>query len=172
MVRILDWGKVRYERQKKERESKKKTAVIEVKEIKYRPTIDEHDRDIKTAQARRFLGKGNKVKVTVFFRFRQLRRPELGTEILDRVTKDLADVALVENRSRMEGRQMIMILAPLHLVNKEKEAAAKEAAAKDTAPREAAPKEAAPKEAAPKPAAEPKAELPKSEPKVVAAASE
>lgn len=148
VVRILDWGKVRYERQKKERESKKKTAVIEVKEIKYRPTIDEHDRDIKTAQARRFLGKGNKVKVTVFFRFRQLRRPELGTEILDRVTKDLADVALVESRSRMEGRQMIMVLAPLHLVNKEKEAAAKEAA--------------------PKPAAEP----PKSEPKVVAAASE
>lgn len=112
VVRILDWGKVRYEKQKKERESKKKAAVIEVKEIKYRPTIDEHDFDIKTSQARRFLGKGNKVKVTVFFRFRQMRRPELGNDILDKVTQKLADVAIVESRSRMEGRQMVMVLAP------------------------------------------------------------
>jgi translation initiation factor IF-3 len=115
VVRILDWGKVRYEKQKKERESKKKTAVIEVKEIKYRPTIDGHDFDIKTAQARRFLTKGNKVKVTVFFRFRQLRRPELGAEILDKVVRDLAEVASVESRSKMEGRQMVMVLAPLHM---------------------------------------------------------
>jgi translation initiation factor IF-3 len=115
VVRILDWGKVRYERQKRERESKRKAAVIEIKEVKYRPTIDDHDFDIKTQQARRFLGKGQKVKVTVFFRFRQLRRPELGAEILDKVTQQLADVAVVENRSRMEGRQMVMVLAPQHM---------------------------------------------------------
>ncbi len=115
VVRILDWGKVRYEKQKKDRESKKKASVIEVKEIKYRPTIDEHDFDIKTAQAKRFLSKGNKVKVTVFFRFRQLRRPELGVEILDKVTRDLAEVGTVETRSKMEGRQMIMVLAPLNM---------------------------------------------------------
>ena len=80
VVRIMDWGKVRYERQKKERESKKKATVIEVKEVKYRPTIDGHDFDLKTKRARRFLEKGKKVKVTVFFRYRQLRRPELGGE--------------------------------------------------------------------------------------------
>jgi translation initiation factor IF-3 len=117
VVRILDWGKVRYERQKRERESKRKAAVIEVKEVKYRPTIDEHDFDIKTQQARRFLGKGQKVKVTVFFRFRQLRRPELGAEILDKVCQQLADVALVETRSKMEGRQMVMVLAPQHMAS-------------------------------------------------------
>lgn len=112
VVRILDWGKVRYERQKRERESKKRTTTIEVKEVKYRPTIDDHDFDIKTQRARRFLEKGNKVKITVFFRYRQLRRPELGAEILDKVTEALSDVAAVETRSRMEGRQMVMVLAP------------------------------------------------------------
>ncbi len=112
VVRILDWGKVRYERQKREKESKKKASVIEIKEVKYRPTIDGHDFDIKTSQARRFLEKGNKVKVTVFFRFRQMRRPELGNEILNKVTEQLKDVALVEHRSKLEGRQIVMILAP------------------------------------------------------------
>lgn len=112
VVRILDWGKLRYERQKRERESKKKTTTIEVKEVKYRPTIDDHDFDLKTKRARRFLDEGKKVKVTVFFRYRQLRRPELGSEILDKVTEQLSDVGVVEHRSRMEGRQMVMILAP------------------------------------------------------------
>jgi translation initiation factor IF-3 len=117
VCRILDWGKVRYERQKKEKESKKKATVIEVKEVKYRPTIDPHDFGIKTDRARRFLKKGNKVKITVFFRYRQLRRPELGTEILDKVTEELQDIAVVEHRSRMEGRQMTMILAPESLTS-------------------------------------------------------
>lgn len=113
VCRILDWGKLRYEKQKKEREAKKKTQTIEVKEVKYRPTIDQHDRDRKTGRARKFLEDGNKVKVTVFFRFRQLRRPQLGQEILDHVEQALADVALVEHRTRgLEGRQMIMILSP------------------------------------------------------------
>lgn len=112
MVRILDWGKLKYEKEKKARESRKKAHVIEVKEVKYRPNIDEHDYTIKTQRARRFLEKGKKVKVTIFFRFRQLRRPELGAEILDRVTKETEDIAVVESRSRLDGRRMILVLAP------------------------------------------------------------
>ena len=114
VVRILDWGKLRYERQKKDREAKKKTQTIEVKEVKYRPTVAEHDRDRKTDRARKFLEQGNKVKVTVFFRYRQLRRPQLGTEILDHVRDQLADISTVEHRTRgLDGRQMTMILAPI-----------------------------------------------------------
>lgn len=115
VVRILDWGKLKYEREKKARESRKKTHVIEVKEVKYRPSIDDHDYEIKTKRARKFLEQGKKVKVTIFFRYRQLRRPELGTQILDNVTKDLADVASVESRSKLDGRRMLMVLAPLSL---------------------------------------------------------
>ncbi|MEJ2084564.1 MAG: translation initiation factor IF-3 [Acidobacteriota bacterium] len=115
VVRILDWGKLKYEREKKARESRKKTHVIEVKEVKYRPSIDDHDYEIKTTRARKFLEQGKKVKVTIFFRYRQLRRPELGTQILDNVTKDLADVASVESRSKLDGRRMLMVLAPLSL---------------------------------------------------------
>lgn len=113
VCRILDWGKMKFEREKKARESRKKATTIDVKEVKYRPTIESHDFDIKTNKARDFLTKGKKVKVTVFFRYRQLRRPELGTKILDQVTERLHDVAAVENRSRLEGRQMTMILSPL-----------------------------------------------------------
>jgi translation initiation factor IF-3 len=128
VVRILDWGKVRYERQKREKESKKKASVIEIKEVKYRPTIDEHDFEIKTGQARRFLEKGFKVKVTVFFRFRQMRRPELGNEILDKVTRQTEDLAVVETRSKLEGRQIVMILAPQALAAAAAKAAAEAAA--------------------------------------------
>jgi translation initiation factor IF-3 len=111
---MMDWGKMRYEKQKREREARKKTHTIEIKEVKYRPGIGEHDRDRKTDRARKFLEKGNKVKVTIFFRYRQLRRPELGQEILDHVALQLADVCKVEYRSRgMEGRQMTMVLNPL-----------------------------------------------------------
>ena len=112
VVKIMDWGKVKFERDKKARESRKKAQVIEVKEVKYRPTIETHDFEIKTNQARRFLEKGKKVKVTIFFRDRQLRRPELGSNILDRVTEELKDVADIEHRSGLEGRQMTMILSP------------------------------------------------------------
>jgi translation initiation factor IF-3 len=123
VVRILDWGKLKYEREKKARESRKKTHVIEVKEVKYRPSIDEHDYEIKTKRARRFLEQGKKVKVTIFFRYRQLRRPELGAQILDNVTKELADVATVESRSRLDGRRMVMVLAPVALDGQKKAAA-------------------------------------------------
>ena len=112
VVRILDWGKLKYEREKKARESRKKTHVIDVKEVKYRPNIDEHDYDIKTLRARRFLNQGKKVKVTIFFRYRQLRRPELGAQILDKVVEQTADIATVESRTSLDGRRMVMVLAP------------------------------------------------------------
>lgn len=113
VCKIQDWGKVRFEREKKAKESRKKATTIDVKEVKYRPTIDTNDFDIKTKRARGFLTKGKKVKITVFFRYRQMRRPELGVKILDDVTVQLADIAEVESRSRLEGRQMIMIMSPL-----------------------------------------------------------
>lgn len=113
VVRILDWGKLKYEQEKKARESRKKQHIIEVKEVKYRPNIDDHDYDIKTKRALRFIREGKKVKFTVFFRYRQLRRPELGDEVLNRVVKDLKDVAVVESRSGMDGRRLVMVLAPI-----------------------------------------------------------
>lgn len=112
VVKILDWGKAKFERDKKARETRKKTVQVEIKEVKYRPTIDPHDFDIKTQRAERFLNEGKKVKVTIFFRYRQLRRPELGVQILDKVVERLSEIADIEMRSGLEGRQMTMVLAP------------------------------------------------------------
>lgn len=112
VVRILDWGKLKYEREKKERAARKKQHTIEVKEIKYRPNIEDHDYGIKTRKARQFLEQGKKVKVTIFFRYRQLRRPELGEEVLDRIVGDLGDIGGVESRTPMDGRRLIMVVAP------------------------------------------------------------
>ena len=113
VVKIMDWGKVKFDRDKKARESRKKTTVIEVKEVKFRPTIGDNDFNIKLNRAMRFLQEGKKVKITVFFRYRQLRRPELGAQILDKITVATADLGNVETRSRLEGRQMTMILNPV-----------------------------------------------------------
>jgi translation initiation factor IF-3 len=115
VVRVLDWGKLKYEKEKKAREAKKRAHVIEVKEVKYRPSIDEHDYELKTNRVKRFLKEGKKVKVTVFFKYRQLRRPELGDKILDRVLEETADLATLEGRSRMESRRLVMVLAPSEL---------------------------------------------------------
>lgn len=112
VCRILDWGKVKYEKEKQAREARKKTHVIEVKEVKYRPSIDTHDQERKTKKVREFLEQGKKVKVTIFFRYRQLRRPELGAEILDSVASQMEDIATVETRTRLESRRMTMVLAP------------------------------------------------------------
>ena len=112
VVKIMDWGRAKFERDKKARESRKKTVTIDVKEVKFRPTIGDNDFNIKLNRAIRFLKQGKKVKVTVFFRYRQLRRPELGVQILDKVTESTAEIATVETRSRLEGRQMTMVLAP------------------------------------------------------------
>ena len=112
VVRILDWGKVKYEKEKQAREARKKAHVIEVKEVKYRPNIGTNDFDIKTKRARKFLEQGKKVKVTVFFRYKELRRPELGSDILDRIIEQTTDVAEVEMRTRLDSRRMTLVLGP------------------------------------------------------------
>jgi translation initiation factor IF-3 len=112
VVRILDWGKVKYEKEKQARDARKKTHVIEVKEVKYRPNIDRHDMERKTEKVKDFLRKGKKVKVTVFFRYRQLRRPELGTEILNLLTEEIEGLGIVESRTDLESRRMTMVVAP------------------------------------------------------------
>lgn len=112
VVKIMDWGKAKFDRDKKARESRKKAQTIEVKEVKFRPTIGDNDFNIKLNRAIGFLEKGKKVKVTVFFRYRQLRRPELGAQIMDKVAELTAEIADVETRSKLEGRQMVMVLAP------------------------------------------------------------
>lgn len=112
VVRVMDWGKVKYEREKQAREARKKAHVIDVKEIKYRPNIGDNDFEIKTKRALKFLKAGKKVKVTVFFRYKELRRPELGSNILDRIVEQTKGLAVVETRTRMESRRMTMVLAP------------------------------------------------------------
>ncbi len=112
VVRIMDYGKFKFEQAKMARQAKKKQHVIHLKEVKYRPGIDDHDFDTKTRHARRFLEEGNKVKVTMMFRGRQVAHPELGKEVLDRVANDLADVGKIEADAKLEGKNMTMIIAP------------------------------------------------------------
>ena len=112
VCRIMDYGKFKYEEQRKAREARKKQHHVQLKEVKMRPGIEEHDFDFKTRHARRFLEEGNKVKVTMMFRGRQMAHPELGREVLDRVVQELTDVAKVESSPMMEARSMTMVLAP------------------------------------------------------------
>lgn len=113
VCKVMDWGKHRYEQQKRAKESKSKQHVIDVKEVKFRPLTDTHDFDVKVRNARRFLQKGKKVKVTVRYRGREMRRPELGRQVLDSVVEALDDVAAVESRNdRIEGRQLTLMLTP------------------------------------------------------------
>jgi translation initiation factor IF-3 len=112
VVRIMDYGKYKFEMAKQARVAKKKQHVIELKEVKYRPGIDDHDFDTKTRHARRFLEEKNKVKVTMMFRGRQVAHPELGQAVLERVATALADIGKIESAGRLEGKSMTMILAP------------------------------------------------------------
>ena len=112
VVRIMDYGKFKFEQAKMARQAKKKQHVIHLKEVKYRPGIDDHDFDTKTRHARRFLEEGNKVKVTLMYRGRQIAHPELGKLVVDRVAAELADIAKVESDAKMEGKSMTMILTP------------------------------------------------------------
>jgi translation initiation factor IF-3 len=113
VVRVMDWGKHQYEEQKRARESRRRQHTVDVKEVKLRPVTESHDFDVKLRHARRFLESGKKVKVTVRYRGREMRRPELGQELLDNVTEALEELATVETRSRhLEGRQLTMMLAP------------------------------------------------------------
>jgi translation initiation factor IF-3 len=112
VCKILDFGKYKYEEQKKKNEAKKKQKVIEVKEVKFRPSIDDHDYDVKMRSMQKFIGEGDKVKVTMRFRGRELAHQELGMDVLMRVKDDLDAVAKVEQFPRMEGRQMTMVVSP------------------------------------------------------------
>jgi translation initiation factor IF-3 len=112
VCKILDFGKFKYEEQKKKNEARKKQKIIEIKEIKLRPTIDEHDYEVKRRAMIRFLEEGDKVKVTLRFRGRELAHQDLGMQVLVRVREDLEEVAKVEQVPRMEGRQMTMVIAP------------------------------------------------------------
>jgi len=112
VCKLLDYGKYKYQEQKKAAEARKKQKVVEVKEIKFRPMIDDHDYDVKMRSMQRFFEEGDKVKVTLRFRGREMAHQELGTKLLDRVRDDTAKFAKVEQDARFEGRQMIMVLAP------------------------------------------------------------
>jgi translation initiation factor IF-3 len=112
VVKILDFGKYKYEEQKRKNEARKKQKVIEIKEIKMRPSIDHHDYEIKMRSVVKFLAEGDKVKVTLRFRGRELVHQEIGIKVLERVRGDLAERGKVEQFPRMEGRQMTMVIAP------------------------------------------------------------
>ena len=112
VCKILDYGKFKFQEQKKKNEARKRQKVVEIKEIKLRPNIDTHDYEVKARSMHRFFEEGDKVKVTLRFRGRELAHPELGMKLLQQVKADFEPVAKVEYEPRMEGRQMIMILAP------------------------------------------------------------
>ena len=113
VVKMMDYGKFKYEAARAAREARKKQHTIRVKEVKFRPGIEEHDYEFKVGHARRFLDEGNKVKLTMMFRGRQVTHPEIGLEVLARVTEDLVEVGKVESHPNMEGRVMSMVMAPL-----------------------------------------------------------
>ena len=112
VCKILDYGKYKFEAQKKANEARKKQKIIEVKEIKLRPNIDDNDYDVKMRAARRFLEEGDKVKVTMRFRGREMAHQDLGMNVLVRVRDELDELAKVEQMPKLEGRQMVMVLAP------------------------------------------------------------
>ena len=112
VAKILDYGKYKYEAQKKKNEARKKQKVIEVKEIKFRPNIEQHDYEVKMRAMNKFIDEGDKVKVTMRFRGREMAHQELGMEVLNRVKGEMDEKAKVEQHPSMEGRQMTMVLAP------------------------------------------------------------
>lgn len=112
VCRIMDFGKFRFEESKKAQANRKKQKQIQLKEVKFRPGTEEADYQIKMRNLRKFLEQGNKGKVTIRFRGREMAHRELGAELLTRVEADLEDIGVVEQRPKMEGRQMIMVLAP------------------------------------------------------------
>ncbi|AEG60707.1 translation initiation factor IF-3 [Desulforamulus ruminis DSM 2154] len=112
VCRIMDFGKFKYEQSKREKEAKKKQRIIQVKEVKLRPRIEDHDYQVKAKNAERFLKDGDKVKVTIMFRGREIVHTQLGHKLLIRLAEDLKDLCTVERQPKLEGKNMIMILAP------------------------------------------------------------
>jgi len=113
VCKIMDFGKFKYEQQKRESEARKKQKVIEVKEVKFRPNTDTHDYEVKMRSVFKFLEKGDKVKVTLRFRGREMAHINLGRDLLERVAEDVKDAGKVENMPKMEGRQMVMMIGPI-----------------------------------------------------------
>jgi translation initiation factor IF-3 len=112
VCKILDFGRFKYESQKRAAETRRNQKIVEIKEVKVRPNIDDHDYEVKMKQSRKFLEEGDKVKVTLRFRGREMAHQDLGIQLLDRVRSELNDLAKVESEPRLEGKQMIMIMAP------------------------------------------------------------
>ena len=112
VCKIMDFGKYKYEQQKREAEARKKQKIIEIKEIKFRPGTDTHDYDVKMRSVKKFLEEGDKVKITLRFRGREMAHQELGLDLLKRVAGDIEDVGKVENWPKLEGRQMVMMIGP------------------------------------------------------------
>lgn len=112
VCKIMDFGKFKYEQQKKEAEARKKQKVIEIKEIKFRPGTDTHDYEVKMRSVIKFLEEGDKVKVTLRFRGREMAHQQLGMDLLNRVVGDVGDLGKVESMPKLEGRQMVMMIAP------------------------------------------------------------
>lgn len=112
VCKIMDFGKFKYEQQKREAEARKKQKTIDVKEVKFRPGTDTHDYDVKMRNVMRFLESGDKVKVTLRFRGREMAHQQLGVELLNRVAADVGEQGKVENMPKLEGRQMVMMIAP------------------------------------------------------------
>lgn len=112
VCKVLDYGKYKYEQQKKANEARKKQKTVDVKEVKIRPGTEKHDYDVKMRNARRFLESGDKVKITMRFRGREMAHQEIGMNLLVKMKEELAEISKVELHPKMEGRQMIMVLAP------------------------------------------------------------
>ena len=112
VCKLLDYGKFKFNEQKKAAEARKKQKTVEVKEIKLRPGIDDHDYEVKMKAVRRFFEEGDKVKITLRFRGREMAHQDIGAKLLERVKNEMADVSKVESEPMLEGRQMIMVMAP------------------------------------------------------------
>jgi translation initiation factor IF-3 len=112
VCRIMDFGRFKYQESKKEKASRKHQSTVVLKEIKFRPKTDKHDLDFKLKHIRRFLGEGNKVRLMIVFRGREIVHPETGQAMLDLVSKEVADLSLIEQKASMEGRRMVMVLGP------------------------------------------------------------
>jgi translation initiation factor IF-3 len=111
VCKIMDFGKFKYEQQKKAAEAKKKQKVIEIKEVKFRPNIDTHDYEVKMRSVEKFLGEGDKVKITLRFRGREMAHQELGRDLLQKIAEDVVEIGKVESFPKLEGRQMTMVIA-------------------------------------------------------------
>ena len=129
VCRIMDYGKYKYEEAKKKQQAKKRASTVETKEIKFRPKTEEHDMDFKVKHVRRFLEEGNKVRLAVVFRGREITHPQTGLNVLHRVVERCGDIATVETNNSMEGRRMIMVISPKPGVVQKAQAAKKAAAA-------------------------------------------